>query len=135
MITKLWQLKGMFVLLGLFVAFAACVKQKDPIEQRNEIKDVAGGIIRAVNAGDLTALNKYFVQPPPAGKGPNRLLSLLGDKTDSVFVMYKRSFAFDPDAGTATITFTLTDNPGDSTFSQIHLVDHKGWKISSFDIK
>ncbi len=134
MITKLWQLKSMFALIGLFVAFAACVKEKDPIEQRNEIKDVAGAIMLAVNSGSLSDLNKQFVQPVPEGQGPNRLLSLLGEKSDSVFVMYNRKFTFDPEQGTATVSFTFTDDLADSNFSYIHFVDDGGWKIKSFEI-
>lgn len=134
MITKLWQLKSMFVLIGLFVAFAACVKEKDPIEQRNEIKDVAGAIMQAVNNNDLSGLNEHFVQPPPEGSGPNRLLAVLSDKVDSVFVMYKRKITYGMEGGTATVSFTLTDAAHDSTFSHIDFVEDDGWKITSFEI-
>ena len=46
MITKLWQLKGVFVIIGLFIAFAACVKEKDPNLERDQIKTALGAITR-----------------------------------------------------------------------------------------
>ncbi len=94
MLTKIWQLKGVFVLVGLFAAFAACVKEKDPNVDRNEIRDALGVITTAVNNGDLGTLNKYFVQPTPEGAGPNRLISLL-TAGDSAFAMHNRKFSID----------------------------------------
>lgn len=131
MLTKLWQLKGVFVLLGLFVAFAACVKEKDPIAERNQIKDALGAISTAISKGDLAELNKYFIQPTPEGAGPNRLVSLLTEG-DSAFVMYNRKFNFE--GNKATVSFTRRSDPSDSNFSYLFLVHDGGWKIERFEI-
>jgi hypothetical protein len=132
MLTKIWQLKGVFVLVGLFVAFAACVKEKDPNVDRNQIKDALGAITTAINSGDLGMLNKYFVQPTPEGAGPNRLLSLLA-AGDSTFSMHNRKFSID--GKSATVSFTHSPDPADSIFSYLYLVNDGGWKIQKFEIK
>ncbi len=132
MLTKLWQLKGVFVLLGLFVAFAACVKEKDPNLDRNQIKDALGAITTAINSGDLSTLNNYFVQPTPEGAGPNRLVSLLS-AGDSAFVMHNKKFSID--GKSATVSFTSSADPADSNFSYLYLVNDDGWKIQRFDVK
>ena len=132
MLTKIWQLKGIFILLALFVAFAACVKEKDPNLDRNQIRDALGAITTAVNSGDLGALNKYFVQPTPEGAGPNRLISLL-TAGDSTFAMHNRKFTID--GKSATVSFTATPDPSDSVFSYLYLVNDDGWKIQRFEIK
>lgn len=132
MLTKIWQLKGVFVLVGLFAAFAACVKEKDPNVDRNEIRDALGVITTAINNGDLGTLNKYFVQPTPDGAGPNRLISLL-TAGDSTFAMHNRKFSIDGE--TATVSFTPTSDPTDSNFSFLYLVNDNGWRIQRFDIK
>ncbi len=132
MLMKLWQLKGVFVLLGLFVAFAACVKEKDPNLERNQIKDALGQITTAINSGDIAALDAYFAKPIEGGEGPNRLISLLAE-SDSGFVMHNRKFAIDEKK--ATVTFTRTADPADSNFSHLYLVYDGGWKITEFEIK
>lgn len=132
MIGKLWKLKGLFILLVLFVAFAACVKEKDPNLERDQIRDAMGDVTRAINSGDLALLNKYFVQPAPEGAGPNRLMALLTERSDSVFAMHNRRFSIDKKS--ATVSFTLTNDPTDSNFSFLYLIDDKGWKIKSFKI-
>lgn len=131
MLTKIWQLKGVFVLVGLFVAFAACVKEKDPNLDRNQIKDALGVITTAINSGDLGTLNNYFVQPAPPEAEPNRLMSLLA--TDSTFAMNNRKFSID--GKTATVSFTRSADPTDSNFSYLYLVQDNGWKIKRFEIK
>ncbi len=130
MLTKIWQLKGVFILAGLFVAFAACVKEKDPNLERNQIKDAVTAITAAINAGDLSGLDKYFIKPVPEGAGPNRLVSLL--VSDSIFVMHNRKFSID--GKSAVVTFTRTADPSDSNFSRIFLIEDDGWKIKSFEI-
>lgn len=132
MLTKIWQLKGVFVLIGLFVAFAACVKEKDPNLDRNQIRDALGEITTAINSGDLASLNKHFVQPVAEGAGPNRLISLLA-AGDSTFAMHNRKFSID--GKTATVSFTHTSDPADSNFSYIYLVNDGGWKIQKFEIR
>lgn len=132
MLTKIWQLKGVFVLLGLFVAFVACVKEKDPNVDRDEIRDALGDITMAVNNGDLGTLNKYFVQPTPEGAGPNRLIALLA-AGDSAFAMHNRKFSID--GKTATVSFTPSSDPTDSNVSFLYLVNDNGWRIQRFDIK
>ncbi len=132
MLTKIWQLKGVFVLLGLFVAFAACVKEKDPNLDRNQIRDALGAITTAINNGDLGTLNRYFVQPTPEGAGPNRLISLL-TASDTTFAMHNRKFSIDGES--ATVSFTPTADPADSNFSYLYLVNDGGWKIKRFEIK
>ena len=49
MFMKLWHIKGVFVVIALIIAFAACVKKKDPNLERNQIKDVLNEIVAAVN--------------------------------------------------------------------------------------
>jgi len=131
MLMKLCQLKGVFVLLGLFVAFAACVKEKDPNLARNQIKDALGAITAAINAGDLAALDKYFAKPVTEGLGPNRLVALLA-QGDTAFVMYNRKFSIDEKQ--ATVSFTRSSDPADSNFSFLYLVNDGGWKITKFEV-
>ena len=130
MLVKLWQLKGVFVLLGLLVAFAACVKEKDPYLERNQIKDALGSITTAIANRDLSGLDQYFAKPIVEGAGPNRLVALLA--TDSGFVMYNRKFSIDEKK--ATVTFTRSSDPEDSVFSYLYMTYKDGWKIEKFDI-
>lgn len=133
MILKLWQLKGIFALVGLFVAFAACVKEKDPNLERNQIKDNLNQIIQAINSKDLQGLNQRFVQPVPEGKGPNALLAAIAVKGDSVFTMHGRKFSID--GKKATVRFAFTEEPDDTAYSYLYLVQKGDWKISGFEIK
>lgn len=133
MITKLWQLKGVFVVIGLLVAFAACVKEKDPNLERNQIKDALTAITSAINNKDLQALNNYYVQPVPAAKGPNALLAAVAAKTDSAFTMHGRKFSID--GKNATVRFAFSADPDDTLYSYLYMINKSGWKISNFDIK
>jgi hypothetical protein len=133
MITKLWQLKGVFAIIGLIVAFAACVKEKDPNLERNQIKDALTAISSAISGKDLQELNKYYIQPAPEGNGPNALLSAVAAKGDSTFVMHGRKFSID--GKNATVRFAFTADPDDTIYSYLYLVNKSGWKISNYDIK
>jgi len=133
MITKLWQLKGVFIIIGLLIAFAACVKQKDPNLERNQIKDALGAITQTVNNKDLQGLDKYYVQPAPDAKGPNALLAAIAAKTDSTFTMNGRKFSID--GKNATVRFAFSPDPDDTVYSYLYLVNKGGWKIARFDIR
>jgi ABC-type transporter MlaC component len=133
MIVKLWQLKGVFLLIGLFIAFAACVKEKDPNLERNQIKENLNQIIQAINNKDLQALNQHFAQPIVEGKGPNALLAVIATKGDSAFTMCGRRFSID--GKKATVRFTFTDDPNDTTYSYLYLAQKGDWKITGFEMK
>ena len=133
MITKLWQLKGVFVIIGLFIAFAACVKEKDPNLERDQIKTALGAITTAINDKSLQTLNSFYIQPVPAAKGPNALLAAVATKTDSTFNMHGRKFSID--GKNATVRFAFSADPDDTVYSYLYLVNKSGWKISNFDIK
>lgn len=133
MITKLWQLKGIFIIIGLIVAFAACVKQKDPNLERDQIKDALGAITSAINNKDLQALNNIYVQPVPNAKGPNALLAAVATKIDSAFAMHGRKFSID--GKNATVRFAFSPDPDDTVYSYLYLINRGGWKISNFEVK
>ena len=133
MITKLWQLKGVFVIIGLFIAFAACVKEKDPNLERDQIKTTLGAITTAISDKNLQTLNSFYIQPVPAAKGPNALLAAVAAKTDSTFNMHGRKFSID--GKNATVRFAFSSDPDDTVYSYLYLVNMSGWKISNFDIK
>ncbi len=133
MITKLWQLKGVFVVVALIVAFAACVKEKDPNLERDQIKDTLTKITQAINDKDLQGLNTMYLQPVPPGKGPNALLASVESKGDSTFVMHGRKFSID--GKNATVRFAFTADPDDTVYSYLYLVNKSGWKINNFEIK
>jgi hypothetical protein len=133
MITKLWHLKGVFFLIVLFVGFAACVKEKDPTAQRNQIKDSLNEIAKAISNKDLNGLNKYYAQPTPAGQGPNALLAAVAAKGDSTFSMHGRKFSID--GKKASVRFAFTEDPTDTDFSYLYLENDGNWKITGFEIK
>lgn len=133
MITKLWQLKGVFVILGLCIAFAACVKEKNPNLERDQIKTTLGAIASAINDKNLQTLNAFYIQPVPAAKGPNALLAAVSAKTDSTFNMHGRKFSID--GKNATVRFAFSPDPDDTVYSYIYLINQGGWKISNFEIK
>ena len=133
MITKLWQLKGVFIILGLLIAFAACVKEKDPNLERDQIKTELGAITTAINEKNLQALNEFYIQPTPAAKGPNALLAAVATKTDSTFNMHGRKFSID--GKNATVRFAFTPNPDDTLYSYLYLINKGGWKITNFEIR
>ena len=133
MITKLWKLKGVFVIIGLFIAFAACVREKDPNLERDQIKTALGAITAAINDKNLQTLNSFYIQPVPDAKGPNALLAAVAVKTDSTFNMHGRKFSID--GKNATVRFAFSPDPDDTVYSYLYMVNKSGWKISNFDIK
>ncbi len=133
MITKLWQLKGVFVIIGLLIAFAACVKEKDPNLERDQIKTALSSITTAINEKNLQTLNGFYVQPVPPAKGPNALLAAIATKTDTTFNMYGRKFSID--GKNATVRFAFSADPEDTLYSYLYLVNNGGWKVSDFDIR
>lgn len=132
MIRKVWQLRFVFVLIALAAAFAACVKKKDANVSRDEIRVKLGEITTMINDRDLGELAKNFVQQAPPAKGPNALLAQVSSKGDTLFLMHKRLVSID--GKEATVRFTFSDSPGDSTYSYIYLKDDDGWKIANFEI-
>ncbi len=132
MIRKVWQLRSVFLLIGLAVAFAACVKKEDPNKERDEIKARLTEITEVIAQKNLGDLNGFFIQPVATGKGPNALLAEVQPKIDSLFVMRKRRVSIDRKR--ATVRFTFTNDPSDSAFSYLYLRKNGSWKISGFEI-
>lgn len=132
MIRRVWQLRSVFLLVGLALAFATCVKKKDPNVARDELRVKLGEISEIVNQKNLGLLAEQFMRTPESGKGPNAFLAEIGLKADSLFEMHKRKVSID--GNEAAVRFTFSNNQDDSLFSYIYLRDDGGWKIVNFEI-
>ena len=133
MVRKLWQVKWIFLVIAMLAAFATCVKEKDPYQDRNDIKNKLTEITAVINQKSLQGLNACYSKSFPAAQGPNALLAVISLKTDSSFQMHKRKFSIDEDR--ATIRFTFSPDSGDSSFSYLTLVKNGEWKIAGFEIE
>lgn len=132
MIRRVWQLRYVLLLAGLLAAFAACVKEKDPNQYRDELKEKLTELTNVINKKDLASLGQSFDTKADPGKGPNALLSQITLKVDSAFVMHKRKVSIDQTQ--ASIRFTFSDSPDDSVFSYLYLRRDGNWKIVNFEI-
>lgn len=133
MLRKVWQIRSVLFLVGLLVAFAACVKQRNPEQDMKDVKALADEVMVAIDQGNLSGLNELYVQPTPEGKGPNAMLGAVTHLSQGPFAYYNKQISVDRED--ATLRFTFSSAPDDSTFSYIYFHRNGKWKVSGFEFK
>jgi ABC-type transporter MlaC component len=133
MLRKVWKIRSVLFLVGLLAAFAACIKERDPEQDMKDVRALTDQIVLTINQGNLGELNKFYVQPVPEGKGPNALLAAATTVGDAGLILHKRRITVDRDE--ATLRFTLSSDPVDSSYSYIHFRKDGDWKIADFEFE
>jgi len=133
MLRKVWQIRSILLLVGLLAAFAACIKERDPEQDMKDVRALSNEVATTIAQKNLGELNNLYVQPTPEGKGPNALLAAVATKGEEGFTFHKRRITVDRES--ATLRFTFTDDPADSSFSYLYFHKNGEWKISDFDFQ
>ncbi len=132
MLRKVWKIRSVLFLVGLLAAFAACIKERDPEQDMKDVRALTDQIVLTINQGNLGELNKFYIQPAPEGRGPNALLAAAA-AGDADLVLHKRRLTVDRDE--ATLRFTHSSDPADSSYSYIHFRRDGDWKIVDFEFE
>ncbi|MFH2055852.1 MAG: hypothetical protein ABIJ61_07835 [bacterium] len=131
MLRKVWKIRSVLFLVGLLAAFAACIKERDPEQDMKELRALSDKIVTTVSISNLSELNHLYVQPTPEGKGPNAFLAAVAASGEYGFNIHKRQITIDRD--NATLRFTFSPDPADSSFFYIHFRKNGEWKIADFE--